>query len=161
MCHHCLSVLKSSPPCSGLATAGAQWVEDCSVSIKAYQHLKEGKKVRIRCISHLNDCCIGHTKVRTETLTESTVIVGQKRQRKGGRCHCCSKIAWKYTFILCSLEMWGLLNNFSWLNISPKPQISQILSLTIVDLLSSPGTGREWQRAQWARQLWRGLRCTS
>ena len=160
MCHHCLAVLQSLSPCSGLATAGTQWVEDCSVSIKAYQHLKEGKKVRIRCISHLNDCCIGHTKVRTETLTESTVIVGQKRQRKGGRCHCCSKIASKYTFILCSLEMWGLLNNFSWLNISPKPQISQIFSLAIVDLLS-PGTGREWQRAQWARQLWRGWRCTN
>ena len=118
------------------------------------------EKVRIRCISHLNDCCIGHTKVRTETLTESTVIVGQKRQRKGGRCHCCSKIAWKYMFIVCSLEMWGLRNNFSWLNISQKPKISQIRSLAIVDLLS-PGTGREWQRAQWARQLWRGWRCTS
>ena len=34
------------------------------------------------------------TSVRTETLTDSTVMVGQKRQRNGGRCQRCRRIAW-------------------------------------------------------------------
>ena len=49
---------------------------------------------RVRARVHLS--WLMSTRVSTDTLTERTLTRGQKRQRKGGRCHCCSRMAWNW-----------------------------------------------------------------